>query len=454
MSTAELYMEPEEITDFIAETRKLPQYFYGYEGQEYGVCPFITFYIYRPNHGYRNRGTPDQESYNEDFLPLCHEVIELHQELQALIDKPYQSVYNSNTQNWVKATLGKLGREMLQKHAQLRIKDGRSLWIRASDQESPAASALWAIGADITDNPWMCYTTVKITFRDSWYREHKNIWHAFVNKWIQRLQPEQCYSGYEIGTTTTGVLGAYESDVMERICADYFYGLDVDHPLKMGYHYHGNEKGYINYSDIGSGLRTPTWSFLLSPLWRSKLGKSVEEVKAALRHPEIQITEFPYPVSKHNPKGEPALWIQLGELSLYPVDEGVPELLILANDLIRPVRADLLQLYTLDQWEDDPNPRFDEENSPRWMARFDKDSDWPSKEKRFLKPPLEKPKKSEIPPSVPGGKPCPKAGRWATLAQPGSARNFEEGEIMPDFPGSSYGATFWQWVGPSDDKKR
>jgi hypothetical protein len=56
----------------------------------------------------------------------------------------------------------------------------------------------------------------------------------------------------------------------------------------------------------------------------------------------------------------------------------------------------------------------------------------------------------KAPPSVPGGSPCTKAGRWATPAQPGSARNFEEGEIMPDFPGSSYGATFWQWVGPAD----
>jgi hypothetical protein len=56
----------------------------------------------------------------------------------------------------------------------------------------------------------------------------------------------------------------------------------------------------------------------------------------------------------------------------------------------------------------------------------------------------------KAPPSVPGGSPCTKTGRWATPAQPGSARNFEEGEIMPDFPGSSYGATFWQWVGPAD----
>ena len=75
MSTAELYLTEEEIAEFITETRTETQYFYGEEGQEYGVCPYITFYVY---HG------------KEDFLPLCHEVIELHQELQTLIDSPYK----------------------------------------------------------------------------------------------------------------------------------------------------------------------------------------------------------------------------------------------------------------------------------------------------------------------------------------------------------------------------
>ena len=83
----------------------------------------------------------------------------------------------------------------------------------------------------------MHYSFVKVTFRDSWYRNNKATWHAFVKRWLQRLQPEQCYSGYEIGTTTIGVMGAYESDVMERICADHFYGLDIDHPWKMGFQY-------------------------------------------------------------------------------------------------------------------------------------------------------------------------------------------------------------------------
>ncbi|MFH4150896.1 hypothetical protein WAI81_19820, partial [Acinetobacter baumannii] len=72
-----------------------------------------------------------------------------------------------------------------------------------------------------------------------------------------------------------------------------------------------------------------------------------------------------------------SLWIRLGELSLYPVEEGVPDLLVMANELIKPIRCNDLKLTTLDAWDDDPNPRFDIENSPQWIARFDKDSHWP-----------------------------------------------------------------------------
>jgi len=369
MSTAELFMEPETVLAFIAETRAdYTLTTTGYEDQDYGVCPYITFYIY---HG------------SEDFLPLCHEVIELHQELQTLIDRPFLRVYNSKTQNWRKADLQHLGRELLQEHARRAAAHGyKSFVIEATDQESSAISARWAISAWVTDNNEMRYTTVKITFRDGWYRKNQNVWHGFVEKWLSRLRPEQCYSGYEIGTTTIGCMGAYESDVMERICADYFYGLDVDHPRVTGYHPHDNKRGYINSGTVGAGLRTPTWCFLLSPFWLQKLGKRPSEVRMALKHPAIKITEIPYPHGKHNPNGDSALWIRMGELNLYPVDEGVPELPVLANALIKPVRCNLLQLFTLDPWEGDPNPRFDFENSPKWMARFDEDSEWPNREVR------------------------------------------------------------------------
>jgi len=443
MSTAELYLSQDEIDDFIRETKIAPQYFYGEEGAEYGVCPYITFYIYN---------TDDQ------FLEIVHEVIELYQELQSLIDLPFQRVYNNKTEHWVTANPENLGCKMLLEHAKLcyrtdiRDQEDGSVYygnkyfdIKATDQESPGASARWAISAAF--GGWFSYTTIKITFRDSWYRKNQSIWHRFVEKWLRRLRPEQCYSGYEIGTITTGVFGAYESDVMERICADYFYGLDVDHPLSMGRHYYNDDNGYINYSYLSAGLRTPTWCFLLRPFWLQKLGKRPSEVRMELNHPAIEITEIPYPVGKHNPNGDPALWIRLGELSLYPVDEGVPELLVLANRLIRPVRCNLLRLYTFDPWEDDPNPRFDFENSPKWMARFDEESEWPNSEARQKPKVLPNDVKEEATQSLQceAGNPCPRAGYWWTPAHAQSRRRFKQGEILPVVESVTHGTIIWHW---------
>lgn len=40
---------------------------------------------------------------------------------------------------------------------------------------------------------------------------------------------------------------------------------------------------------------------------------------------------------------------------------------------------------------------------------------------------------------------CPKTGYWWTPAKENSRGHFKQGEIMPDFPSSSYGVTIWQW---------
>lgn len=39
--------------------------------------------------------------------------------------------------------------------------------------------------------------------------------------------------------------------------------------------------------------------------------------------------------------------------------------------------------------------------------------------------------------------PCPQAGNWWTPAKPDARRAFTQGEVMPDYPDSSYGATIW-----------
>lgn len=40
---------------------------------------------------------------------------------------------------------------------------------------------------------------------------------------------------------------------------------------------------------------------------------------------------------------------------------------------------------------------------------------------------------------------CPRAGWWWTPAQFASRREFAQGETMPNFPNSRYGATIWYW---------
>ena len=43
----------------------------------------------------------------------------------------------------------------------------------------------------------------------------------------------------------------------------------------------------------------------------------------------------------------------------------------------------------------------------------------------------------------PAGQPCPQAGSWWTPAKADARRAFAVGDIMPDYPDSSYGTTIW-----------
>ena len=174
------------------------------------------------------------------------------------------------------------------------------------------------------------------------------------------------YSGFEIATAPLGVVGAEKYTSLEKIASEYYYGLDIDHPLDMGFHRHFNTDGYVNYSILGAGIKAPVWQLLLSPYWLEKMAKSVDEVIDYFKdYPEVMITEIVYS------KAQTGLWIQLGELSLYPIEDGRPELLVYANALIRPIRCDNLNLTIFDAWEDDPNPYFNHDSSLAWMRRFD-----------------------------------------------------------------------------------
>ncbi len=52
---------------------------------------------------------------------------------------------------------------------------------------------------------------------------------------------------------------------------------------------------------------------------------------------------------------------------------------------------------------------------------------------------------SSGPQRVEGGQACPQTGYWSTPAQQNSRMHFAQGDIMPTYKNSSYGATIWQW---------
>jgi hypothetical protein len=368
MSTADLAFPPDEIEWLIKDSVANDALStIGPVGRELGLCPYINFYIYHQP---------------EDYLSVADRFITVWDEFQTPMDLPFKKVFKSRTQVWLGAKDKRFPADL---HAEASFLDdqGRTFFLMGTDMDSPDDSPRWSYGAFVAAVPQMSYSSLKLVFRHKWYAaQNQQRWQAFVHRCITLLQPEPCYMGYEVGNGGLSVMGAYEGDVLERICADHFYGMDIDHPSDMRFRNHEDEDGYVNPSRLGAGLRPPTWCFMLSPFWLNKLGQTESQVRSTLADPRIRITAFPYPTNAHNPHGASGLWIELGDLDLYPVENGVPELLRKANALIRPIRCDELNLNSLDPWDDDPNPRFDYESSQRWMARFDDASEWPSAEVR------------------------------------------------------------------------
>jgi hypothetical protein len=404
MSTAELFLQPEDIEGFVADTLSSDQLTtIGDEDSDIGICPFITFYVYHEEDG---------------FLPVADQMIEIFKIFDSkIIDEPFALIWRDETQDWLKPGDPKLSKD-LRGDAVRCIKKNEMFMIGGTDMESTAQSARWSFMASVDPGNGNSYTTLKLTFRHQWYRQNRAKWHTFVEDCLKRLKPEHCYSGFEVGNGDFNIIGSYEADVLERVCADHFYGMDIDHPSKMSFHHlRENEYRCELPNVLGAGLRTPTWSFMLSPHWQGKLGKTEAQIRAELDDPRIVITAIDCPKGRLNPEGRPGLWIRLGELDLHPVDKGVPELLVKANRLIRPIRCDYLKLLTLDPWDDDPNPRFDFESSQRWMRRFDRNSEWPDLDTRLKHTPPEKRTASLR--CLPGER-VPQSGLWWTPAIKGA----------------------------------
>ena len=426
MSTSETFLSDEEIFELIRDIPNDTSIIYGEEDQEFGVCPYITFYIYH------------QE---DEVEAIANQIIDLYEEFEnEIINKPFKLRYRkskSGASAWKKAEKWRQTREELIIQMHQSYKKYFYYFIAATTGDSPSQSARWVFNAQICDNNAFSYSSLKLSFGDKWYREHKTQWYGFVQKCLTKLNSIQAYSGYEIGSAATFNLVSPEFETVERIFSDYFYGLDIDHPNMNSSH--NDPDGFIYTSSLAAGVRTPTWCFLLSPYWLEKLGLGEEQIREKLNDPRIEITKLIDPIDSE----KFSLWIRLGELSLYPVEEGVPDLLVMANELIKPIRCNDLKLTTLDTWDDDPNPRFDIENSPQWIARFDQDSEWPEGKRVIIN---NNPPKAPVRLSFQAGEICPRSGYWFTVAKINSRQYFNEGEVFPNFK-NNWGVVYWQFAG-------
>jgi hypothetical protein len=445
MSTTDLYLDPDEVEMFITATKKRPQSFIGGDEEGdvmYGVCPYISFYVLANKD---DMPTEDVEGV-ADYLPYARErminkVIDLHHALEKLVDRPYRKMLKNSTEVWFKVGDKRLPTDLRAEGLKAIAKD-QSFWLQATDQDNPNSSARWAFDGRVTKSPSLRFTTLKITFRHGWYLENKATWQTFVKMALEVLQPEQCYSGFEMGSGCGGFDGGYEAGVMERLCTEYFYGVDIDHPAKMGYHNrHGLFKDHVHWSKLDAGLRTPTWCFLLSPYWMERLALTEERLYQAFAGQDVRIQRI------RHMDASMSYWIQLGELDLHPVENGIPAELAAANRLIRPVRCDHLELTSLDPWDDDPNPRFDSISGPRWMARFDEDSQWPSPAVRQPEAPPQAPVHQSQSLSAQPGQPCPKEGLWFAPHLKMKEVRMKQGEPMPSEAMGSTGGVTWYFRG-------
>lgn len=304
-------------------------------------------------------------------------------------------------------------------------------------RESISASAHFGLFAHIceydcqnrNEMQYQKYSYLRLQCPVAWFSEAANrqALLALLRRAIVELNVEQGYGGISWSLPIETACWP-DFEYAEHYFAHQFYGMDIDKPFKM-------TDGHATCWPLECGMRSPGWLTIVGPRLLARLGGR-DAVTAQLADAAGVACEA---------VGE-TLWLQDGELpQLYPVEQGIPPSMTAIAEAIKLLRAETLKLISYPRWDGDDeidHVFFDLDKCRRWLARFDRDGDWPSAEQRFWRTPAQQPNQSASQ-RIPGGQPCPQAGNWWTPAQPGACRHFTRGEIMPNFPGSTYGATIW-----------
>ncbi len=274
------------------------------------------------------------------------------------------------------------------------------------------------------------YSYLRLQCPEAWFAETKN--HtallSLFRRAIVELKAEQGYGGLswsmpiDIGCTS-------DFEYTEHYFAQQFYGMDIDKPSDM-------TDGHGSCWPLECGMRSPSWITVVGPTQLAKMGGH-DVINTALAETQGVSSQA---------IGD-ALWLQDGEFpQLYPVEQGIPESMTTIAEAIKPLRAETLKLISYPRWDGDEeidHVFFDLDKCRRWLARFDRNGDWPSAEQRFWQPSPDYLTEQIV--RVFAGEACAHTGYWYTPAKQNSRTLFKQGDVMPDFPDSSYGATIWYW---------
>ncbi|SFZ79560.1 type VI immunity family protein [Chitinimonas taiwanensis] len=416
MSTTEQFLNQRDIDGFVSDLKEWPNCAWGDDEQYLGVTPYTTFYFHFP-----------EGKHMDASLAM----VDIHEEWEAILGKPYTIATHPDSER--PHPYGSKRLPDLRLFAQEKRKDvmKSSFNFNFTDEKnhtsSPAtASYFWRNTVWSPDEQKFSY--IQLYYRWSWWLENQSVWRAFVLRVTERLRAVQVYSGFSMALPLA--FGSdYEIGAWERVLADRFYGLDMDHPFWMK---HGLNHGIAQ--PLSGGLRPTTWGTFVEQRWEAKLGMSLDELQAKL------------PTGVRSHRLSHGLWLEIGEQpSLLAVEDGIPAAHIALNQLLKPIRYENLSINSMGEWDGDPNERFNDDDTKRWIRRFDVDGDWPTPEVRFLQTPPAQTSASDKQLRLLPGHPAPRSGHWYTPALKGEAGlcRLQEGEAAPATTESEWGAVIW-----------
>lgn len=273
------------------------------------------------------------------------------------------------------------------------------------------------------------YSFLRIGVPAGWFEgDHRATVLALVAEAADQLSAHQGYGGYGWALPMSNH-AFLDFEATEHHFAHEFYGLDIDKPFYMC-------SGHSEKWSLEKGLRAPSWMTFVGDDWLSKLGGAAAVTERLLTHPEVRVQPYAGGVV-----------VQAGESpDLYPVDDGVPEVMMHVAEILKPVRARSLNLLSYARFDGDEeidHVFFDLNKSARWLGRYDRDSDWPTPERRKPRLAAQTPTTKRLR-GLPGEE-VPASGLWWTPALSGDAgrRQFEAGQRFPDTQFTDYGAVIW-----------